>query len=405
MMKRILHYAVLAVALLGVPLACCILGGRSELLEGVKSFPPRTEDWGLHPELLWNCRRPFSWWVFSGLAAFTALSVFPFARRMWRFVRSRGSEFGLPPSTPSVGRFPWWGWLGAAVLAAGWILSWNYRFGWFPHPSARVQVQLSYAPVWAGFIMLVNALCVKRSGHSPMTDHPWAYAATFPASSLFWWFFEYLNRYVWNWYYLGIAELDAAEYVLYATVCFASVLPGVCAVAALLHTFPLFDDRVFSGMARVDLRRPKWCAFLGALAAAGLCGIVFAPDIAYPLLWISPVAVFLLVQFLMGEKCVLDPVAEGNWSVFIRFAVAALICGFCWETWNYYSLAKWVYAVPWVHRFQIWEMPLVGFAGYLPFGVECAAVTAWILPRLVDGRSDAPAAASSIVMQGCGRIV
>ena len=29
-------------------------------------------------------------------------------------------------------------------------------------------------------------------------------------------------------------------------------------------------------------------------------------------------------------------------------------------------------------------MPLIGFAGYLPFGVECAAVAAWILPALVE---------------------
>jgi len=385
MTRRIVHYVVLAVVLLGVPLACCVLGGHADLLDGVKRFPPRTEDWGFRPELLWNHRRPFNWWAFSGLVSFTLLCLFPFARRVWRFARSRGGEFGLPLNTPSRGRFPWWGWLGLAVLAAGWALSWNYRFGWFPRPSARVQVQLSYAPVWAGFILLVNALCVKRSGHSPMTDHPWAYAATFPASSLFWWFFEYLNRYVWNWYYLGISELGAAEYVVYASICFASVLPGVCAVAALLHTFPVFDDRVFSGMARVDLRSPACRVFLGALAATGLCGIVFFPDYTYPLLWISPVAVFLLVQFMMKERSVLDPVADGNWSVFIRFAVAALVCGFCWETWNYYALAKWVYAVPWAHRFQIWEMPLVGFAGYLPFGVECAAVTAWIMPQLVCG--------------------
>ena len=389
MLKRIVHYTILAAALIGVPLACCVLGGHTELLEGVKSFPPRTEDWGLRPELLWNHRRPFNWWAFSGLVALTALCLFPFLRRMWRFVRSRGKAFGLPFHTPPRGRFPWWGWLGVAVLAVGWILSWNYRFGWFPHPSARVQVQLSYAPLWAGFIIIMNALCVRRSGHSPMTDHPWAYAATFPASSLFWWFFEYLNRYVWNWYYLGVSELGAAEYVVYATVCFASVLPGVCAVAAFLHTFPIFDDRVFSKMSCVDLRRPRWCAFLGVLAATGLCGIVFVPDFTYPLLWLSPVAVFLLVQFLMRERCVLDPVAYGNWSVFIRFAFAALICGLCWETWNYYALAKWVYAVPWAHRFQVWEMPLVGFAGYLPFGVECAAVTAWILPQLT-GREDAP---------------
>jgi hypothetical protein len=122
---------------------------------------------------------------------------------------------------------------------------------------------------------------------------------------------------------------------------------------------------------------------LGALAAVGLTGIVFFPAYAYPLLWISPLTVFVLVQFLLGEKSVLDSFAVGNWSVFFRFAVASLICGFCWETWNYHAYAKWIYAVPYVHRFQIWEMPLIGFAGYLPFGVECAAVTAWISPLLV----------------------
>ena len=384
MIRRLVHYLVLAGVLLGVPFACCVLGGHAEILDGVRNFPPRTEDWGARPDLLWNCRCPFSAWAFAALAAFTALCLLPFARRMWRFARTRGRAFGVAYSAPSRGRFPWWGWLGVAVLAAGWMLSWNYRFCWFPALPRRVQVQLSYAPVWAGFILLVNALCVKRSGHSPMTDHPLAYAATFPASSLFWWFFEYLNRYVWNWYYLGIAELSALEYTVYATVCFASVLPGVCAVAALLHTFPAFDDRVYSGMACVNLRKPGWCAFLGTLSAAGLVGIVFAPEFSFPLLWISPVAVFLLVQFLMRERCVLDTLAVGNWSVFIRFAIAAFVCGLCWETWNYYALAKWVYAVPWVHRFQIWEMPLIGFAGYLPFGVECAAVTAWILPQLVS---------------------
>ena len=388
MTRRIVHYLVLAAVLVGTPLLCCVLGGHAQLLEGVTQFPPRTEDWGLRPELLWNFRRPFNWWVFAAMVLFTAASMFPFARRAWRFLRSRGADFGVPFSSPLRGRFPWWGWLGVVVLAAGWVLSWNYRFGWFPAFAPRVQVQVSYAPQWAGFILIMNALCVRRSGHSPMTDHPWAYAATFPASSLFWWFFEYLNRYVWNWYYLGVSDIGAVEYIVYASVCFASVLPAVCAVAAWLHTFPVFDDRVYRGMARVDLRRRGWCLFLGTLAAAGLTGIVFVPDFAYPLLWLSPLAVFLLVQFLMREKCVLDPLADGDWSVFIRFAVASLVCGFCWETWNYYAFAKWVYAVPWVHGFQIWEMPVAGFAGYLPFGVECAAVTAWILPSLTARGGD-----------------
>ena len=50
--KRIVHYVLLAAMLLGVPLACCLLSGDEEMLEGVKAFPPRTEDWGFHPEKL-----------------------------------------------------------------------------------------------------------------------------------------------------------------------------------------------------------------------------------------------------------------------------------------------------------------------------------------------------------------
>lgn len=375
-MKRILHYTLLAAVLLGIPYLCCHLGGYDKILEGVKSFPPRTEDWGTRPELLWNHRCPFNWGAFAGLGLFTLLCLYPFLRRCAAALCA-SVKSGVP-KTKSPYRFPWWGWAGAIVMFAGWYLSWN-RFAWF----RPYQVMMSYMPIWLGFIIVMNALCVKRSGHSPMTDHPWAYLATFPASSLFWWFFEYLNRYVWNWYYVGISELSAFTYTVYATICFASVLPAVAAVAAWLHTFPAFRDQVYCGMARVNLRRGKWCAFLFTLSAVGLTGIVFFPTWAYPLLWISPLTVFILVQFLLREKSVLDTLADGNWSVFFRFALASLICGFCWETWNYLALAKWIYAVPYVHRFQIWEMPLMGFAGYLPFGVECAAVTAWISPLLV----------------------
>ena len=374
-MKKILHYALLAAILLGTPLVCCLIGGYDDVLAGVKNFPPRTEDWGTHPELLWNYRCPFKWGAFIGLVAFTSLCLFPFFRRMVRFLRDRP----FPLCRPATGRFPWWGWLGMLILAVGWTLSWN-RFEWF----RPFQVQFSYFPMWAGFILIMNALCVKRSGHSPMTDHPWAYAATFPASSLFWWFFEYLNRYVWNWYYEGIAELGAFEYTFYATICFASVLPAVAAVAAWLHTFAIFDDRVYANMAHIDLRRPGWCLFLAVPAAIGLTGIVYFPQYAYPFLWISPFMVFVLVQFLLKERSVLDSFLVGDWSFFIRFSIASLICGLCWETWNYYAYAKWIYAVPWVHRFQIWEMPLIGFGGYLPFGIECAAVTAWICPALIE---------------------
>ena len=44
-------------------------------------------------------------------------------------------------------------------------------------------------------------------------------------------------------------------------------------------------------MAKVDLRRPVWCAFLVAVAAVGPVGDVYAPPYTYPLLWILPALV------------------------------------------------------------------------------------------------------------------
>ena len=368
-MKQVLHYLVLAAVLFGVPFLCCWFGGYDDVLENLRQFPPRTEDWGFHPEKLWNRRCPFNWWWFSGMAVFTFVCMFPLVRRgCSALLAKRGAGRTVR------GKFPWWGIAGVVLMIVSWVIAWN-RFEWF----RPCQVLLSYFPIWIGYIVTMNAVCVWRSGRSPMTDHPVAYALTFPVSSVFWWFFEYLNRFVWNWYYLGVSDLSSFLYIVYATLCFASVLPAVYVTAEVLGTFAFFDDRNYEGMSwQPDVRSPVSRIVLALLSLLGLVGIVVWPQYTYLLLWISPLMVFVSVQILLKEPCVLDRLRGGSWGLVFRFEIAALVCGFCWETWNYYALAKWVYAVPWVHGWQIWEMPLIGFAGYLPFGVECAAVTFWL---------------------------
>jgi hypothetical protein len=89
------------------------------------------------------------------------------------------------------------------------------------------------------------------------------------------------------------------------------------------------------------------------------------------LLWVSPILIILSLQALAGRTTVLAPLRRGDWRPLVVPAWAALICGFFWELWNYHSLARWTYTVPFVQRFHLFEMPLVGYGGYLPFGIEC----------------------------------
>ena len=57
------------------------------------------------------------------------------------------------------------------------------------------------------------------------------------------------------------------------------------------------------------------------------------------------------------------------------WTMSAVICGFFWEMWNFYSLAHWEYSFPFVQWFHLFEMPILGYAGYLAFSLECMAVS------------------------------
>jgi len=120
-------------------------------------------------------------------------------------------------------------------------------------------------------------------------------------------------------------------------------------------------------------REPSpWLLLVGS--AAGLTGIGVYPNLLFSLVWLSPGLIMLSLQVLRGERHVLTDIVDGDWSTALSSALAALFCGWFWEMWNYCSLAQWQYSIPYVNRFHIFEMPVLGYAGYLPFGLECAVI-------------------------------
>ena len=190
----------------------------------------------------------------------------------------------------------------------------------------------------------------------------------FPFSALFWWYFEFLNRFVQNWRYVGIDSFGAAEYAIHSTLCFSTVLPAVVSTMELLSTY--VADAAGTNRGHVACRR-CWAWPLLTTSVTSLGGLGVWPDYLFPLLWLAPMLLIIALQLLWGEPV---HIFSGGARSFCIPALAALICGLFWEMWNYYSLAHWTYAIPYVDRFHIFEMPLLGYAGYLPFGLECAVI-------------------------------
>ncbi len=330
-------------------------------------FPPLTR----HVE-----HAEFSWPIFMFLGSVTVTVIAPVLTKLARRYRSLSEEH-RKETFP----FPWWGWLGVLLTGIFWFLAWN-RFSWF----APMQKH-TFTPLWIGYILVANAVSFRRTGRCLLIHRGTFFIMLFPLSAAFWWFFEYLNRFVQNWYYLGVAEFSPGEYVLFASISFSTVLPAVLSTMECLQTFralnrPLMEGWKISGP---HFRIAGWLIII--LAVMATSGLGLWPDYLFPLVWMAPFFVVVGVQWLFGVETSFTDLRSGDWRPVVLPALAALICGFFWELWNFQSLAHWEYTVPFVNRFHLFEMPALGYAGYLPFGLECLAAASllpngnWVFPR------------------------
>ena len=359
--------------MVGLPLLGLWATGR--LVPHYFEFPPVTR---------YVEHAPFSWVAFILMAVAIIACCLPVIVRIARTRCERPTSNVQHPTSKGKSPFPLWGWAGVVFTAIVWVLAWT-RFPW----AAPIQGH-TFFPLWIGYIVVISALTQRRKGSCLLTARPWATFMLFVLSAVFWWYFEYLNRFVQNWFYFGVNHFSAPRYFWFATLPFATVLPAVLGTAEWLETFPRLSGSLQQWHPIALPQRKRFAvAWLGA-GLLSLFAIGLVPSLLYPMLWLSPLILIVALQTLLGSTTLFTPLREGNWQRLIHMALAALICGFFWEMWNCRSTAGWIYAVPFVGRFKLFEMPILGFAGYLPFGWECAVIADLVL----RGKENAASGAS-----------
>ena len=310
------------------------------------------------PQTLYVRHAAFSLTIWVLLALTVLAALYPFLRKLRVKTRVAGT-------TAAKYQWPAWALFGPCCI----VLCWS--FSWIQDPQAKCIQQFSFFGLWLGFIFTFEALLV-RIGLAPSWNGAVSrYVLLYPSSAVFWWSFEYLNRFAQNWSYRGIEDYSAVRYGFLASLSFSTVLPAVLAVGRLLPQ--LLQLQVFENLAPVRWPRQMVMTIL-LLTIATLFFLPSAPNVLYPMLWLAPVLVLACVADRRGEIGVISSLQKGDWRFVTQWSIAGLFCGFFWEFWNSNSVLKWVYHVPYVSTLHIFEMPLLGYAGYLPFGVFCAMV-------------------------------
>ena len=238
--------------------------------------------------------------------------------------------------------------------------------------------------IWWGYILFLDGVIKKRRGVSFLADRP-GFFAFLSVLSVFWWLvFEFYNCYLENWVYIGIPRSILHRYLCYI-LAYATITPAILTTFEAALTFwpppPDFDATRHPRLRTLIL----WLLF-GALGVGvpSLIPVREARHYLFGFVWVGFVFLIEPLAYWANSYSLLYLWAAGKrfliWNVF----GAGAFCGLLWEFWNYWAGAKWLYMVPILPRIRYFEMPILGFLGFLPFAWECMTLT--VFTSLVVGR-------------------
>jgi hypothetical protein len=266
-------------------------------------------------------------------------------------------------------RWPIRGWAGLILVAVCWPLNWML-------PGLRTSYL--FFPLWLGYILIVDALAWRRTGSSLWVRSRRDFVLLFAISAPVWWLFELINLRTGNWEYLGCESFGQFRFNLLSTISFSTVIPAVFETADLMRSFGWM--RRFSSGPRIRSTSATFVA-LFVVGLAMLLAMLIWPRVFYPFVWTSLVFIFEPINYWIGRPYFLKQLRHGDWRTVVALSLGALVCGLFWEMWNYYSFPKWIYHIPGLAFFHIFEMPLLGYGGYVPFALELYALKNFIWPN------------------------
>ncbi len=234
--------------------------------------------------------------------------------------------------------------------------------------------------VWTGYILFVDALNYKLYGNSLIKSRMGEFLIMLPWSIICWLIFEAYNFHLKNWYYVGLPENALARTIGYVWS-FATIFPAILETFYLVE--PIFKNVKIKPSQTTNTKLSVYFVF----------GVIF---LGLPLILPSEIASYLFALVWVGFAFLLEPVNYklGGESLFREFEIgkltklfslflAGLICGLLWEFWNYWAIGKWIYTVPIPFAGpKIFEMPLLGFLGFLAFAVEVYSMQNFLITIL-----------------------
>lgn len=273
----------------------------------------------------------------------------------------------------------WYGYLGLVLILLA-------QLNFF----AKIQPFATwYIPIiWYGYILFVDSLVYRVKKRSLIMSYPKEFLFLAVLSVPFWLIFELYNLFTLSWIYVN--------YVWYVHLAdFTTIMP------AILETFSLytalgvgsrFDNKADGEKEKKPAKNWFGLGAVRMLAVFGAVAVlvpILAPAVGFPFIWFGLFLFLDPLNYLMGKASILDRVMRRGIGMMVRLFLAGITMGFFWEFWNYQAIPQWMYIFTFAAtKIKIFEMPLFGYLGYLPFALEVFLFYAFFRPYLFEGHND-----------------
>ena len=162
---------------------------------------------------------------------------------------------------------------------------------------------------------------------------------------------------------MGADAYQQAEYFVLTSIAFSTVVPALDSAWRLVGA----SESESPTAQRVASRRSPTPTTLVALGLFLQSLVFIFPEALFPLVWIAPFLILDGLVTLRGGQSLVHELLVLRANVVLRVAAAGLLCGLLWEFWNFWAAPKWVYDIPSFAWLKIFEMPALGYLGYIPF--------------------------------------
>ncbi len=217
-----------------------------------------------------------------------------------------------------------------------------------------------YLIAWWSYILFLEALSSLRGRGFLILNR------TLPllilCSCAFWCLFEILNVRMENWFYINLPPETSRRYGGYV-VAFGTVIPAMHGTKELLRDL----------LRKVPLRPrhlPHYAAIAIITGLISLILLVLHPRYFFCLAWVFLALIVDACCYTRGYPSFMGDLERGEGVQLVSAMGAGLVCGILWESWNFWNIAKWVYTVPFFEDVKLFEMPVLGYLGFLVFGLE-----------------------------------